>query len=88
MLYIGNTEHHALNSHYTLLQGEDEKKSVYVTKLDELLKLGRPIEERYQEEQSRPGEQCTGFARLLLAVIAPVKSWHCLHACPSCQHCF
>eukprot|EP01104_Vermistella_antarctica_P012442 TRINITY_DN35_c0_g2_i1.p1 TRINITY_DN35_c0_g2~~TRINITY_DN35_c0_g2_i1.p1 ORF type:complete len:873 (-),score=354.80 TRINITY_DN35_c0_g2_i1:275-2893(-) len=35
-------------------EGEEETKSVYVTKLEELVKIGGPIETRYKEEQDRP----------------------------------
>lgn len=36
-------------------EGEDQTKSVYVAKLDELKKEGDPIEMRYLEDQTRPG---------------------------------
>lgn len=36
--------------------GEEQTKSVYVAKLDELKKLGDPVEMRYTEEQRRPAE--------------------------------
>ncbi|XP_021234033.1 heat shock protein 105 kDa isoform X2 [Numida meleagris] len=35
-------------------EGEDEAKQVYVDKLEELKKLGTPIEMRYQEAEERP----------------------------------
>ncbi len=34
-------------------EGEDVTKSVYIAKLEELKKIGGPIEERYIEDQTR-----------------------------------
>ena len=34
--------------------GEDETKSVYTQKLEELLRLGSPVEQREKEAQLRP----------------------------------
>lgn len=43
-------------------EGDDESKGVYVAKLDELKKIGDPIEQRYKEEEARAaavkGLQC------------------------------
>mgnify|MGYP001136094711 CR=1 FL=1 len=35
-------------------EGEDVAKSVYVAKLEELKKLGAPIEQRFSEDSARP----------------------------------
>lgn len=35
-------------------EGEDQTKSVYIAKLEELKKLGNPIEIRFNEDQARP----------------------------------
>lgn len=35
-------------------EGEDETKSVYSQKLEELLRLGSPVEQREKEAQARP----------------------------------
>jgi heat shock protein 4 len=35
-------------------EGEDETKSVYTQKLEELLRLGSPLEQREKEDRLRP----------------------------------
>ncbi len=35
-------------------EGEDSTKSIYVSKLADLQKLGDPITKRYREEEERP----------------------------------
>ncbi|KAJ7567078.1 hypothetical protein O6H91_02G131600 [Diphasiastrum complanatum] len=57
--YVTDTEREELSTKlqqtedWLYEEGEDETKSVYIAKLEELKKLGDPIEERQKEEEAR-----------------------------------
>lgn len=53
-------------------EGEDETKSVYTQKLEELLRLGSPIEQREKEANLRPGasQALTAVAQHYLGLAA------------------
>lgn len=51
-------------------EGEDETKSVYTQKLQDLLRLGSPIEQREKEDKARPAaaEALVATAKHYLAI--------------------
>lgn len=57
-------------------EGEDEKKSTYVSKLTELKAKGDPIEARAAEDQTRPG-RCLNTSITSLLILASVNEVCC-----------
>lgn len=55
-------------------EGEDEKKEIYIDKLDELKKLGQPIINRYREAEERP-QAFNQFGSTLQSVQKALESY-------------
>ena len=60
-------------------EGEDQAKKVYVARLDELKKVGNPVEERQTESTNRPaafdmlGKALVHFEKILTAYDSGVR---------------
>ena len=55
-------------------EGEDEKKQVYIDKLNELKALGNPITLRFTEAQTRPAA-CDSLGKALMLVRKAVEAY-------------